>query len=97
MGELWEECLREKQLWREDYEMRREELEVDWERVGTNRSDWRRINKTDKERFLDEFKFEFAGWTLRLEQGVANTPDRLGLTVWDSVFFLLAALVVKRF
>lgn len=87
----WEESLEETKVWKDDYKNRKEELDRKWEEEALPESEWRRLNRNDKDRFLDDFSFTVDGKTLFLQQGVANTPSTIGLTVWDS------SLVLSKF
>ncbi|KAL6072467.1 hypothetical protein QOT17_005599 [Balamuthia mandrillaris] len=49
---------------------------------------WRRLKKTDKERYLDDFELEVEGKKLVIHQGLANSVEIVGLTVWDSSIVL---------
>ncbi len=87
----WEECLQEKQVWQSDYAERKAELDEKWanekasDSGGGDAGDWKRLERNDKERFLDDFCFEINNRTICLEQMVANAPGLLGLTIWDGV------------
>ena len=81
----WSEIVKEKKIWEEDYEARREELDAKWANEKAEEGEGRRLNRTDKERFLEDFSFDVNGRTLHLEQSIANSPASLGLTVWDAV------------
>lgn len=86
----------EKKIWEDDYEARREELDAKWANEKAEEGEWRRLNRTDKERFLDEFTLDVNGRTLHLEQGIANSPACLGLTVWDASLVLTSYLETKH-
>ena len=98
-SEAWSDLFsKEKQIWIDDYAARKEELDEKWqaeqealraEAAAAGSAAWIRLNKTDKERFLDDFKFEINRKTITIRQGVANAKETVGFTLWDAVQLLL--------
>lgn len=102
--EVWSTLFeREKKVWIEDYTARRDELDARWsveqealnaEAVATGQAEWKRLNRTDKERFLDDFKFDVEGRTITISQGIANAKETVGFTLWDAVLTYISLLFV---
>lgn len=94
-AEVWSSLFeKEKKRWQDDYAARREELDVRWQQeqeelrlaaAAEGSAEWKRLTRTDKERFLDDFKFEIANQKVTISQGIANAKETVGFTLWDAV------------
>jgi len=97
-SEAWSSLFeKEKQMWREDYTARKDELDAKWraeqdainaEAAATGSAEWKRLNRTDKERFLDDFHYEIDQKRITINQGIANAKETVGFTLWDASIVL---------